>query len=119
MDEPQAKTNADRKREALVIKCRGVSELTMSTYTNDTHYVYSLRDQDNRLIGDPVSVPLIYELKTDLPGAPVQGWREFFYGLGCLTTQGNIDMTIVNKIKQALDCVKDGTHKELLKKINI
>ena len=119
MDEQQAITNANRKLLALVSKCGGVSELTMSTNTTNTHYVYSLHDQGARQIGDPVSVPLTYELKAQLPGAPSQGWRNFFNELGCLTHDGTIDMKMVNKIKQALDCVKDGTHKDSLKKFNI
>ena len=107
-----------RKRRELIRSISGATELTMKTVETPTHYTHSLFDQTGQVVGTPINVPLTHELKAEIPGFPADGWEVFFRNLGCLR-DGNIDMTKVNEIKQALDWIKDGTHKDLLKKFRI
>ena len=114
----QLQAIARNKQSELNNKYQQVQHITMKTdITGDlAHFIHKLHNEHNVVVGPDLRVPLKFMLDPEL----LQGEANtFFTNLGCLNADRTINMLQVNKIKQSLDTVKDGTAMALLKKLKI
>lgn len=96
----------------------------MNTTIDGTNFVHTIQAAAQGPALASFTVPSKIEPKTDIKltvgtkkGVPA---ADFFDSIGCLEKPARmIDMLQLNKVKQYLDMIKDGTSSNLLKKLNV
>ncbi len=91
----------------------------MNTMINDNHFIFTTT---NTPPGKEITTSSKVTIKTEINvkvGERTTSATDFFRNIGCLSTNDTIDMLKLNKIKQYLDMIKDGTSSNLLKKLKV
>ena len=106
------------KQLALNAACQSLPSLNMTTTdtADGRHFQHTCQG-----VATPIEVPKFIRIKPDIELVSVRDNPiVFFTRLGCYdATTGGINMSELNKIKQYLDMIKDGTAAALLKTLAI
>ena len=120
--------NADSLRANITLQLQGADNLRLSTSQpgpHDMNFSHTLTLTGGGVViqPPPVNTPRYIELKPDILVKSGISALEFFNRLGVIYITSNgqryIDMNLLNRIKQYLDMLKDGTSVVLLKLLKI